>query len=160
MGLREFLAGAALIAASGAAAAAEPVQEPDKVYGVAADDTDMEAAKKRARSELPAFYKRLAAPAPDEGEFMVKYDLLPGNDVEYVWVGALDGSASPMTGTLLNQPHQGGRNAGDRVSIPEGEIIDWTYRKGAVMQGGYTNRVVLGRMPADEAAAFRTYLGW
>jgi uncharacterized protein YegJ (DUF2314 family) len=65
-----------------------------------------------------------------------------------------------MRGTLLNQPEQVAAKPGDRVEIAEGDIVDWTYRKGRVMQGGFTNRVLLGRMPADEAAAYRAYLGW
>ena len=120
----------------------------------------MNAAKARAIASLPEFYARLARPAADETEFMIKFDILPGEDAEFVWAADLDRSASPMTGVLLNQPEQTAHRIGQRVPIAEADIIDWTYRKGRVMQGGFTNRVLLERMPPDEAAAFRNYLGW
>jgi uncharacterized protein YegJ (DUF2314 family) len=65
-----------------------------------------------------------------------------------------------MTGVLINQPERGPHRIGQRVPIPEADIIDWTYRKGRVMQGGLTNRVTLAHLPPDEAASLRNYLGW
>lgn len=149
---------ASLLAALAAPlSAADP---EDRIYQVEAVDAEMNAAKARAIAELPAFYRALAAPSADEGEFMIKFDILPGEEAEFVWAGDIDRSARPMTGTLLNQPELVAARPGDRVEIAEADIIDWIYRKGAVMQGGYTNRVLLGRMPPDEAAGFRRYLGW
>jgi uncharacterized protein YegJ (DUF2314 family) len=144
------------------AAAASPslAAEPQEIYQVEAADPEMNAAKAKAVASLGAFYRALAAPAADEGEFMVKFDILPGDEAEFVWANRLDRSSRPMMGILLNQPEHGGAKRGDRVTIAEADIVDWTYRKGKVMQGGFTNRVLLGRMPADEAAAYRAYLGW
>jgi len=144
-----------------AAAAPSLAEEPgDKIYQVEAADPEMNAAKAKAVASLPTFYRALAAPSPGEGEFMVKFDILPGPEAEFVWANRLDRSSRPMTGILLNQPEQSTAKPGDRVRIAEADIVDWTYRKGGVMQGGFTNRVLLGRMPADEAAAYRAYLGW
>jgi uncharacterized protein YegJ (DUF2314 family) len=146
-----------LAAAAAPALAAEP---KEKIYQVEAADPEMNAAKARAVAELPAFYRALAAPSAGEGEFMVKFDIVPGEEVEFVWAGQLDRSSRPMEGILLNQPEEVSGKPGDRVEIAESDIVDWTYRKDGVMQGGYTNRVLLGRMPADDAAAYRAYLGW
>jgi len=137
--------------------AAEP---KDRIYPVEATDAEMNSAKAKAIAELPNFYRALAAPAADESEFMIKFDIAPGEAVEFVWANRLDRSSRPMTGILLNRPEQAAARPGDRVRIAEGSIVDWTYRKNGVMQGGYTNRVMLGRMPPDEAAAYRAYLGW
>jgi uncharacterized protein YegJ (DUF2314 family) len=146
-----------LLAAAAPSLAAEP---KDEIYQVEADDSEMNAAKARAKAELPAFYRALAAPSADEGEFRVKFDIVPGDEVEFVWAGQLDRSSRPMTGILLNKPEQAAGKPGDRVKIAEGDIVDWHYRKGGVMQGGHTDRVLLGRMPAADAAAYRAYMGW
>jgi uncharacterized protein YegJ (DUF2314 family) len=144
-----------------AAAAPSLAEEPkDRIYQVEAADPEMNAAKAKAIAGLATFYRALAAPSPDEGEFMLKFDIVPGEQAEFVWANRIDRSSRPMTGILLNQPEQGDAKPGDRVRIAEGDIVDWTYRKGGVMQGGFTNRVLLGRMPPDEAAAYRAYLGW
>lgn len=134
--------------------------EAEPVYQIRASDPEMNEAKARAIATLPEFYAHLARPAADETEFMVKFDIVPGDEVEFVWATDLDRSTSPMTGVLVNQPEQTAHRIGQRVPIPEAVIIDWTYRKGRVTQGGLTNRVLLERMPADEAASFRNYLGW
>lgn len=91
---------------------------------------------------------------------MVKFDIDPTDRAEYVWAEELDRSGRVMTGILVNQPVQTDDRLGDRVSIPEARIIDWSYRVGRVTQGSFTNRVLLGRIPAKEAESMREYLGW
>ena len=143
-----------------AAASPLPAAEPKEIFQVEASDPEMNTAKAKAVASLPTFYRALAAPAADEGEFMIKFDIVPGPEAEFVWANRLDRSSRPMTGILLNTPEHSSAKPGDRVKIAEADIVDWTYRKSGVMQGGFTNRVLLGRMPADEAAAYRAYLGW
>jgi uncharacterized protein YegJ (DUF2314 family) len=140
------------------ASAAVANQEP--IYQISEDDAEMNAAKRQAIDSLPQFYARLAEPAADESEFMVKFDILPGDEAEFVWADQLDRSATPMTGVLINQPERTDHQIGQRVSIAEADIIDWTYRRGRVMQGGFTNRVLLRHMSPEDAAAMRQYFGW
>jgi uncharacterized protein YegJ (DUF2314 family) len=125
-----------------------------------ADDAQMKAATARARSELPGFFARLAAPAADEGEFMVRYDIIPGKEAEYVWVDRIERSGTLIKGELLTQPQRGRGSAGDRVTIGQWRIVDWAYRKGKVMQGAYTERAMIARVPADETYFLREHLGW
>lgn len=139
---------------------AAPPREADPIYEVTADDREMNAAIARGRATLPDFYRRLASPAAGEGEFMVKFDIAPGDAVEYVWAAQLDRSRAPMTGVLINQPVYTHDREGDRVAIPEDRIIDWGYRSGGVMQGSFTNRILIDRMPSEQAAEYREFLGW
>ena len=44
--------------------------------------------------------------------------------------------------------------------IPLADVIDWGYMKGGVMQGNYTTKALLAKMPEDEAAKARKVLGW
>jgi len=78
------IAAAALAACLGAGAAGAGQAEPEPIYNVAADDPEMEAAKARAIAGLPQFYQRLARPGADETRFMVKFDILPGDEAEFV----------------------------------------------------------------------------
>ncbi|HEY0013542.1 MAG TPA: DUF2314 domain-containing protein [Allosphingosinicella sp.] len=161
----DILAALALaLAPTTAAAEAPPAggksQDDGGIIGVPSDDAEMNAAIARGRAGLQGFYRRLASPRAGDSEFMVKFDIDPTDGVEFVWAADLDPSARPMTGTLLNQPIQAGGRRGDRVSIPEDAVIDWSYRVGRVTQGSFTNRVLLGRLPAADAASYREYLGW
>ena len=133
---------------------------PYTIIYVPPEDAEMNRAIEAATSTLPQFYARLASPQRGDDEFMIKFDILPGDDTEFVWATDLDRSRLPMTGRLLNRPEHTDHRIGQRVTIAEADIIDWTYRRGRVMQGGYTNRVLLERMPPDEAETMRAYLGW
>jgi uncharacterized protein YegJ (DUF2314 family) len=156
-----LIAAAALALAPTAGTTAPAGTADDPIYNVASNDAEMNAAIARGRATLGDFYRRLADPRPGDSEFMVKFDIDPSAEgVEYVWAFSLDRTRTPMTGVLMNQPIYTKDRMGDRVAIPEDRIIDWGYRDGRVMQGNFTNRVLLGQMPAEEAAAFRAFLGW
>ena len=146
--------------ADSAGAHQERENRPEPIYTVDAEDADMNAAKARAIASLSKFYSRLANPGAEDSEFMVKFDIVPGEGAEYVWATDLNRSTTPMTGVLQNQPEETDHEIGERVPIPESSIIDWMYRRGRVMQGGFTERVVLARMSPEAAASHREYLGW
>lgn len=150
--------------AAAALALAPPVvavQGDEPIYQVRSDDAAMNSAIAEGRRTLPSFYRRLAAPQAGDRDFMVKFDIDPSERFEFVWAVSLDRSASPMTGILINQPVNTSDRPGDRVAIAESSIIDWGYRTSAgVMQGNFTNRVLLGQMPPAEAEDYRRFLGW
>jgi uncharacterized protein YegJ (DUF2314 family) len=157
--LRHLFLGLAL-AAGGGATVANAMYAGDLVLSVPLGDPEMQAASRRARAELASFYERLENPAPDEGEFMVAYDIIPGNEEELVWVEDLVRTSTSLTGVLRTQPQRANASAFDPVTIAESQIVDWIYREGPVMQGGYTYRVLISRMSRDESAMLREYLGW
>ncbi len=155
------------VAAAGWAVAAQAQKPPasggddsSRIISVANDDAEMNAAIARARRELPDFYAHMARPGSGERRFMIKFDILPGEGAEYVWAGELDRTTVPMTGILVNQPQRSSEQLGQRVPIPEARIIDWGYLRDEVAQGYHTQRVLLDRMPAEEAAELRRRMGW
>jgi len=155
---------ALLLAAAGGVSAQNAGQgaaaPADQSFTVRGDDPEMNAAKRRAIAELPDFYRHMTNPAQGERDFQVKFDIAPGDErTIYVWAGELDRSRSPMVGTLMNQPNTGHR-MGDRVTIREEDIIDWSYYRGPVLIGSHTERVLLGRMPPEAAARMREAYGW
>ena len=158
--LKSAIIAAAFLCIGAAGGADAAGQEQERIVNVEASDPQMNAAKARAIAGLPEFYRHLARPERGEERFMIKFDIAPGDAVEYVWANDLDRSATPMTGTLLSRPLQTNDQPGDRISIAEADIIDWLYIRNGVAQGAYTQRVLLDRMPPDEAAALRENMGW
>ena len=150
----------ALALTLGGCAAIASAQEPETIVNVDPADAAMNAAKAKAIATLPAFYARLASPGSGESQFMIKFDILPGDDAEFVWANELQRSGGTMTGVLINQPAYTEDKLGDRVRIAESDIIDWAYFKGKVLQGGYTNRVLLTLLPPDQADALKRNFGW
>lgn len=150
----------ALALAFGGGAGMASAQERETIVNVDSTDAAMNAAKAKAIATLPGFYARLAAPGRGESQFMIKFDILPGDDAEFVWATDLQRSGGSMTGVLINQPAYTDDKLGDRVRIAEADIIDWAYFRGKVLQGGYTNRVLLTLLPPDQAEALRRNFGW
>ncbi len=149
----------AIAAPSGALAKAQDKGQPS-VMRFRADNPKMNAAKASAQRTLPVFFARLASPGSDEGEFMVKFNLTPDGQAENIWADQLEWEGTKLYGRLANTPLAPEFSRGQRVLIERNLISDWSYFKGNVMQGGYTMRVMLDAMPADQAARLRTEFGW
>jgi uncharacterized protein YegJ (DUF2314 family) len=152
-----------MMAAWAAAVTAEPVSAQgteDRIIGFSPADAEMNAAIAKGQATLPDFFGHFAQPADDEGEFMVKYDIVPGDEAEFVWASLQARSGATLSGTLINQPEYTKDMLGDQVIIQQADVIDWAYRKGRVMQGSFTTRVMLAHMPEAEAAEYREGLGW
>jgi len=156
--IAKLIAVAGWCALAAGACSAQPAQ--NNVVAVKATDPEMNAAKAKAIAELPAFFARFARPAADEGNFMVKFDIDPKGDPEFIWAGDLQQTGDQLTGVLSDDAVYAPGKAGDRVAIPRSAIIDWGYTRAGVMQGSYTTRVLLGRLSPEEAARVRESLGW
>ena len=159
--LKYVLAFAVLAAGAALPASAQEAEGRPGVMYVKGDDPQMEAAKRQGRATLPTFFAHLASPAADESDFALKFNLSPDRDAEFIWAGELEiDRAGKLTGVLHNVPVDPRFRHGQRVTIDRALIIDWGYRKGAVSQGNYTTRVLLDRLPPEEAAQIRASLGW
>ena len=47
---------------------------------------------------------------------------------------------------------------GDRIEIPEADILDWLYMRAGKMIGNETLRPILKKMPAAEAERLRSMM--
>jgi uncharacterized protein YegJ (DUF2314 family) len=160
--IRSALGAAALALTATAAACQEPgTQDRSDVVSFSDSDPAMEAAKAQGQATLTEFLKRLAAPAADEQDFAVKFNLTPDADAEFIWANNLqvepDGN---LTGALANEPLDQRFQAGERVTIDRSQIVDWAYFKGKVAHGHYTTRVMLNQASPEKAAQIRASLGW
>lgn len=143
-----------------AAPIAAQAQSQDRVINVAPSDPAIAAAVARAKRELPVFFAHVGAPGPGEDHFLIKYDVQPGAPVEYVWAEIISHANAQTVAKLVNASNDGRFALGLQVRVNDAEIIDWGYFRDRVMQGNYTTRVLLTRLPEAEAAPIRKYLGW
>lgn len=127
---------------------------------VAADDPALVRAEADARAALPTFFQHLASPDPTDAEFMVKFRLRSGAAPEQIWADVTRRADGALIGVLANDPMTRGYCIGQEVEIPEHEIMDWGFRNNGVMQGHFSTRVFLERMPADVQAHTRREMGW
>ena len=150
----------ALMALGAAPALAQKGADPagDSIMGFAADDVEMNAAIEAARSTFPQFLAAFGrAPATERQYFMVKLGLTDGDgELEHIWVESLYFDGDQLMGHLANVPvHLPNMQQGSPVEVRSEQISDWSITRADGMYGNFTTRVMLERMPAQEAAPYR-----
>lgn len=166
--VRRYLVGlvtlAVLASGLGGSMAVAQKRDPDSIINYARNDPRMLAATAAARETLTDFFRHFANPAPDERNFMVKFDLNGRGDArggaENIWATNIQMTDRRITGRLANHPIARGYQMGQVVVIDPDLIVDWGYYRGAVMQGHFSTRVQLDDMDPIAAAQLRRELGW
>ena len=124
------------------------------------DDIELQDAEARARAGLAEFLHRFAAPQPGDSDFMVKVRLFGGPEPEQIWAEQLVRRDGQLFGSLANDPMTAGYKFGQSVPIDEANITDWGYRAKGTMQGHFSTRIFLDRMPQRVQADVRQQFGW
>jgi len=124
------------------------------------NDSELAAAEAQAKASLPDFLRRLEQPGPGETDFMLKFRLRSGGEAEQIWAEEITKRDGRIYGRLGNRPISAGYSEGQEVEIPPGDILDWGYRAGEVMQGHFSTRALMPRMPRETAAHIRRQFGW
>jgi uncharacterized protein YegJ (DUF2314 family) len=127
----------------------------EQVVTVASDDPAMNAAIKRARETLPAFWAAMGKPGPGEKDFSIKMAISEGSSTEHFWLIDVKREDGKLMGTINNEPETvKTAGMGQRVEIVEGRITDWMYKRKGKMVGNETMRPLLKAMSKDEAAPY------
>lgn len=141
-------------------AMAAPGMAEDVVIPFATNDAEMNAAIEHARTSLPEFWAKFAAPAANEADFSLKLGISDGDRTEHFWCGQIEGNAKAATCVIANEPVDVFTVAyGERVKVDPAEISDWLYYRDDKIVGAETLRVMLPHLEKKEAAAMRALLG-
>lgn len=133
---------------------------PPAGVGFDPDDPDKLAAEREARRTLPLFWQAFENPALDEHDFLVKFNLTPHKDAEFIWAYELRRSNGVLYGKLANEPFEEGYESDQFYPIDETLIVDWTYTKGKEVKGHFITKVMMDRMPKRFAKKARKKFGW
>jgi uncharacterized protein YegJ (DUF2314 family) len=133
---------------------------PQQAFSVVlATDPEMAAAIANARASLPQFWQVFEHPLHGETNFALKVRISDTNDTEYVWLDRIERKDGSVYGSV-----GGGKltirciKPGDRVTIAETDIGDWSYELGGKEFGNYTIRALFKTMPAKDVDHFKKIL--
>lgn len=132
----------------------------DPVEQFGPDDAAMAEARRQAQAGLADYWARFEAPAEDEGGFIVKVSLPWGKAFETIWATPRARAANLVSVELINRPQNRAYHLGQVLDVFESDIVDWAHWRGSVLQGGFSERLMLDRMPPKMAAAKRADFGW
>jgi uncharacterized protein YegJ (DUF2314 family) len=123
---------------------------------------DLAAATEQARAKLAYYWEHFETPEVDEYDFSLKIamprqDGQTGN--EDVWVENL-ASGDRLVGELMVDPqYLGDLKEGAIVEFTDPMIVDWAFLRGEELIGHYTTRVMLPRMPVEQAEGLTSMFG-
>lgn len=149
------------LALAGSFAGVPPVwAEPkDRVISVPTEDEAMNAAMAKARASLDRFWAAKDSPKADEEGFALKVRIEDDGQSEHFWLTDVKRDGGKLSGSINNDPQWVGNvKMGQRYEFKEADVSDWMFmRKGRIV-GNETLRVLLGHMPAAEAAQYKRML--
>ena len=128
----------------------------DPVVFFGSDDDEMNAAITDAHASLPAFLSNGFDPSGTGfGNANLKVGLEADTDggVEHIWVNSLERDGEAFRGRLANEPNfRPDLSYGSEISFDATMISDWSVIVDGQLYGHYTTRVLVSRLPAEQAA--------
>lgn len=125
---------------------------------VRSGDRDIERAMATARERFPEFVARLRDPQPGDEHFAVKVGVREDDQVEHLWLSDVQVDGEWIEGRIGNDPGLVKLKLGDPWRGPISQLSDWTYLSAGRMQGNFTLRAMLPRMPRRDREQARAML--
>lgn len=135
----------------------------DKVIFVEQEDPEMNAAISKARATLDEFWRQYDKPDPGVTDLVLKvripYEPGKGAPYEHFWLSDIKRGTPTLSGKIANDPNFAkGVALGQHYAFSEADISDWSFQRNGKIVGNQTLRVLLKKMPPDEAAQYRAML--
>lgn len=154
-----FLAAALFVVVAAAGPAALPVRAQDPTYDYRTGDPEMGSAIDTARGNLERFREDFRGQRGEHFVVKVAIPIKGVNGREHIWMNldTIDGDS--FVGHLANDPQRlAPLVKGSPYRAGSAMISDWGYVRDGRMYGNYTTRVMLKRIPAEQAEGLRKIL--
>jgi uncharacterized protein YegJ (DUF2314 family) len=134
------------------------VDEASGVSQIRSDDADMRRAVVEARANFGHFLERLRHPGPQDQDFGVKVAIGHDGSIENLWICDVRVEGDVVEGTIANDPVQVPFRSGDAWRGCLEQVVDWAFLCDGRMQGNFSLRAMLPRMPSHQQQRFRGML--
>ena len=127
----------------------QPTQQP-------VTEEELSKTIEQAHDTLDIFTQNLQSPKSSQSLFALKVHFVyPDLTSEDVWVDDIHYENGRFYGILYDvQSKNMGFKNGDKVEIPEEDILDWMFLENNVLVGGYTIRLAYEHMSPDQRELF------
>lgn len=127
------------------------------IVSVRSADDEIENAIASARNSLPDILERFIAGELEA--FTVKVRISDGQNTEHFWLSDPKYQDGTFTGTIEAEPQSvSGVTEGQVYEASIDDVTDWMHLRDGLMHGNYTLRVLLPRMPKQEAEKYSAHL--
>lgn len=134
------------------------VDEESGVSQIRGDDADILRAVAEARTNFGHFLERLRDPGANDEDFSVKVAIEHEGSTENIWLGDVRVDGDVVEGVIGNDPVHIPFRRGDPWRGGFEQVVDWSFMSDGRMQGNFTLRAMLPRMPKHQQLRFRAML--
>jgi uncharacterized protein YegJ (DUF2314 family) len=136
-------------------------RDENEIINVHETDKEMNAAMLKANQSLDKFIDRFNNPREGDSNFALKVKISDEYGVEHFWVTELTITETGFSGFISNEARTVKLvSMGQKVNFGPDIVTDWSYDNNGVKQGAYTLRVLLKRMPKEQADYYKKAAGW
>ena len=136
-------------------------RDESEIVNVHETDAEMNAAMLQANQSLKVFIDRFNNPQEGDSDFALKVMVSDEFGVEHFWVTDISITEEGFTGFIANEPQTVKLvDIGQKVNFGPDIVTDWSYDHNGVKQGAFTLRVLLERMPKEQADYYKEAVGW
>jgi uncharacterized protein YegJ (DUF2314 family) len=133
-----------------------PSAPKDGVISVLSEDKEMNAAIQRAQRTIDTFWKSYEGLAANETDHALKVAIPGDGTTEHFWLTRIRRDGGKLSGVISNRPQNVTTvKLGQRYEFTPETISDWTFKRNGKLVGNETMRVLLPRMPEEQAAVYR-----
>jgi len=158
---RRFLAILTIVFVPFALTEAFAGQARNDVTAVQDNDREMNAAIARARQTLDHYWKAVNSKDPKITQPTIKVLITDKHGSEHIWLVQVRPHGKGYIGLISNKPVVVKKvSLGQPYQFTKAEVTDWMYRKNGKIYGAYTLRVLVKRMPKEQAAYYRRILAY
>jgi uncharacterized protein YegJ (DUF2314 family) len=136
-------------------------RDESEIINIHETDVEMNNAMIKATQSLGTFIERFKNPKAGDSNFSLKVMVSDDYGVEHFWVTDLKITKTGFEGYIANEAKTVKLvSIGQKVNFEREIITDWSYDSNGVKQGAFTLRVLLNRMPKDQADYYKKRVGW
>lgn len=141
--------------------ACAPAQDVEETPTLTGTDTELDAAIQQARDSLPTFIQTIATPQADRTLVAVKVRFTPPEESSQdVWVDEVTYVNGVFRGNVGDDLPALRLELGQKTNVEEKDIVDWMIVENGKLIGGYTIRLAVQRMSAEERERFLATLDY
>jgi uncharacterized protein YegJ (DUF2314 family) len=136
-------------------------RDESEIVNVHETDPEMNAAMLKANQSLYTFIDRFNNPHEGDSNFALKVMVSDEYGVEHFWVTELAITENGFSGFISNEAQTVKVvSMGQKVNFGPDIITDWSYDHNGVKQGAFTLRVLIKKMPKEQADYYKNAVGW
>lgn len=136
-------------------------RDENEILMFGAENKEMVAAIREARSSLDTFLQLARNPSPEVTGLKLKVMVKDPNGTEHFWVAPFKPTATGFEGILANEPRiVKSVKHGQLLSFTRADISDWGYVKNGRQVGSFTVCVMLKQAPKEQADYYRKNYGF